>query len=115
LPGKNSGEPEQARLAGKKIQFLDGEPGAKGQAQAVWRNGQRDLVETAMSDQQLDAAKEFFGEKTTVRRFYLRMLAHSHEHMGQLIAYTRLMGYRVPWPDPLKNLDRAVDGPGRTA
>jgi uncharacterized damage-inducible protein DinB len=33
------------------------------------------------------------------RRAYFRVIAHSHEHMGQLIAYTRVMGLRVPWSD----------------
>jgi len=41
---------------------------------------------------------------------YLRMLAHSHEHMGQAIAYVRSMGIKAPWPDPLKNLDRIAAG-----
>jgi uncharacterized damage-inducible protein DinB len=41
----------------------------------------------------------FFGEETTVRRVYLRSLAHLHEHMGQMIAYTRCMGMNAPWPD----------------
>jgi len=41
----------------------------------------------------------FFFEQTTVRRIYLRALTHMHEHMGQLIAYTRAMGAPAPWPD----------------
>jgi uncharacterized damage-inducible protein DinB len=41
----------------------------------------------------------FFGEETTVRRVYLRLLAHTHEHMGQMIGYVRGMGLRVPWQD----------------
>ena len=45
-----------------------------------------------------------FGELETARRLYLRMLAHSHEHMGQAIAYARAIGYQVPWPDPVKKL-----------
>jgi len=53
----------------------------------------------------LSTPREFFGKPTTVRRVYLRILTHSHEHMGQLISYARIMGYRVPWPDPLKALD----------
>jgi hypothetical protein len=60
----------------------------------------------AVTEEDLGKARLFFGETTTVRRFYLRMLAHSHEHMGQAIAYARTMGYRVPWLDPLKDLDR---------
>ncbi len=61
----------------------------------------------AATEDELGAETVFFGgTTTTVRRIYLRMLAHSHEHMGQAIAYVRVMGYRVPWPDPLRELER---------
>jgi hypothetical protein len=33
------------------------------------------------------------------RRAYMRLIAHTHEHMGQMIAYTRMLGLGVPWPD----------------
>jgi hypothetical protein len=62
------------------------------------------------TEEELGKAANFFGEQTTQRRLYLRMLAHSHEHMGQAIAYVRSMGIQAPWPDPLKNLDRIVEG-----
>ena len=39
------------------------------------------------------------GEQTTVRRVYLRLLAHADEHMGQMIAYLRFNGIAPPWPD----------------
>lgn len=42
---------------------------------------------------------QFFGEQTSVRRVYMRMLAHMHEHMGQMIAYTRANHLPAPWPD----------------
>ena len=48
-----------------------------------------------------------FGESTTVRRIFLRILAHSHEHMGQAIAYARTYGSRMPWPDPLREFESA--------
>jgi uncharacterized damage-inducible protein DinB len=38
-------------------------------------------------------------EEPLNRRLFMRMIAHSHEHMGQLIAYARVNGVRVPWPD----------------
>jgi len=56
----------------------------------------------------LEVRGNFFGKPEAVRRLYLRMLAHSHEHMGQAIAYVRSMGYKVPWPDPLRDLDRVA-------
>jgi uncharacterized damage-inducible protein DinB len=50
-------------------------------------------------DDDLERSLFFFGEHTTVRRVYLRLLAHTHEHMGQLIAYMRVRGMPAPWPD----------------
>jgi DinB superfamily len=61
---------------------------------------------TSLSDEDLEATRDLFGEVTTVRRVYLRILAHTHEHMGQVVAYSREMGFRVPWPDPVKEMER---------
>jgi hypothetical protein len=58
------------------------------------------------SEERLDARRDFGGEVTTARRIYLRILAHTHEHMGQAIAYAREMGFHVPWPDPVKEMER---------
>ena len=52
---------------------------------------------TETSDAELERQDEFFGEHTTVRRVYMRALSHLHEHMGQLIAYTRAIGMQAPW------------------
>lgn len=60
---------------------------------------------TSATEEELWVTENYFGEPETRRRLYLRMLAHSHEHMGQLIAYVRMMGYRIPWPDPLQKLE----------
>ncbi len=60
---------------------------------------------TTASEAELWVTGNFLGEIETVRRIYLRILAHTHEHMGQAIAYVRTMGYHVPWPDPLKKLE----------
>ena len=61
----------------------------------------RDAFTQATGDE-LDRAGRFFGEPTSVRRVYLRILAHGHEHMGQLVAYVRTMGMTAPWPDPME-------------
>jgi uncharacterized damage-inducible protein DinB len=37
------------------------------------------------------------GRDTTVDALYLRMLVHSNEHLGQLIAYARMTGVVPPW------------------
>ena len=54
---------------------------------------------TKASDTELERTDIFFGERTSVRRVYMRGLTHMHEHMGQLIAYIRVMGMAAPWPD----------------
>ncbi len=38
-----------------------------------------------------------FGRKTSVLFMYVRLLGHCHEHLGQLIAYTRVNGLVPPW------------------
>jgi len=52
------------------------------------------------------AVRESLDEKDGVsfdvphmRNIYMRLLAHAHEHMGQMIAYTRVIGLPAPWPD----------------
>jgi uncharacterized damage-inducible protein DinB len=54
---------------------------------------------TNTSDEDLAKPGHVFGEVSTARRVYLRMLVHMNEHMGQLVAYTRTMGNPAPWPD----------------
>ncbi len=56
----------------------------------------------AADEAELNGAAEFFGEKTTIRRIYLRILAHSSEHLGQSIAYARVNGVAPPWSMPTK-------------
>ena len=51
------------------------------------------------SDGELNRRLNFLGEETTVRRVYLRLLAHTDEHMGQMIAYLRFNRIAPPWPD----------------
>lgn len=51
------------------------------------------------SDDELDRRLNVFGEETTVRRVYLRLLAHTDEHMGQMIAYLRFNRIGPPWSD----------------
>ena len=51
------------------------------------------------SDEELTKPGQVFGEPSTARRVYLRMLVHMNEHMGQLTAYARSMGMPAPWQD----------------
>lgn len=66
---------------------------------------------TEATEEQLWATVDLLGELETVRRLYLRMLAHAHEHMGQAIAYVRAMGCHVPWPDPLRKAEEIEAAP----
>jgi uncharacterized damage-inducible protein DinB len=63
----------------------------------MFASARKTIIQT--EDAALDRSLVFFGESTTARRVYLRLLAHTHEHMGQLIAYMRVRGKPAPWPD----------------
>jgi uncharacterized damage-inducible protein DinB len=56
----------------------------------AFRAAEQTVAQT--SDAELDRPMPFFYEQTTVRRLYLRLLVHTHEHMGQVIAYLRSNG-----------------------
>lgn len=43
---------------------------------------------------------DFFWGPAPVRDVFLQMAAHSHEHLGQMIAYTRMLGVVPPWSRP---------------
>jgi uncharacterized damage-inducible protein DinB len=64
---------------------------------------------TQAPEQELARQDNLFGEVTTIRRSYLRLLCHMHEHMGQLIAYTRAMGLPVPWPDWRESAKKIIE------
>lgn len=68
---------------------------------------------TATSESDLAAQRDFGGESTTARRIYLRILAHTHEHMGQVVAYAREMGFHVPWPDPVRQMEEMATADAR--
>lgn len=47
----------------------------------------------------LDKPVKMFGRDTTTRDVMLVIATHSHEHMGQLIAYARVNGIVPPWSE----------------
>lgn len=55
-----------------------------------------DFVKT-LSEDDLNKEVEAFGMKFTVRNFMVTMLSHTHEHLGQAIAYARINGVTPPW------------------
>jgi uncharacterized damage-inducible protein DinB len=46
------------------------------------------------------AKVKLFGRETTTDGVLLRILVHNHEHMGQSIAYARMIGVVPPWSQP---------------
>jgi uncharacterized damage-inducible protein DinB len=56
-----------------------------------------DAVRTNYKAADKSKAVKFFGRDATVEGVYLRILVHNHEHMGQSIAYARMMGVVPPW------------------
>jgi uncharacterized damage-inducible protein DinB len=49
------------------------------------------------SDADLGKPAKLFGQETTVRDVLLTAVAHMHEHLGQSIAYARMIGVVPPW------------------
>jgi uncharacterized damage-inducible protein DinB len=60
-------------------------------------NRSLDAVKTSLSVADLEKPVGLFGQKSTTRAVYLRILAHANEHMGQSIAYARMNGVVPPW------------------
>jgi uncharacterized damage-inducible protein DinB len=49
------------------------------------------------SVEDLEAAVRMFGNQTTHRGVLVTTLSHLHEHLGQLIVYSRMNGIVPPW------------------
>jgi hypothetical protein len=62
------------------------------------------------SIEDLDTEVELFGPPAPKRDYFLMLLAHAHEHLGQSIAYARSIGVAPPWSQPLPSGDASVDG-----
>lgn len=50
-----------------------------------------------ISDAQMDAKVNLFGQPSTKRGVMLLVATHAHEHLGQSIAYARMNGVVPPW------------------
>jgi uncharacterized damage-inducible protein DinB len=59
----------------------------------VW--AEKSIMDTPDSD--LETQVEFFGMKMTKRAAMLLLTSHSHEHLGQAIAYARSNNITPPW------------------
>lgn len=57
-----------------------------------------DSIEQSLNTtEDLDADLDFFGSKPTVASMYAFQAAHWAEHLGQLVAYARMIGTMPPW------------------
>lgn len=52
---------------------------------------------TNMSDGDIEKTAKMFGRDRTYREIGFFMAGHLHEHLGQLIAYSRMNGIAPPW------------------
>jgi len=72
---------------------------------------------TAMPDADLDKSLDWFGGKNTERGILLFIVRHAAEHLGQSIAYARVIGIVPPWTEDMqkKAAEKAEkkDGPAK--
>ena len=52
---------------------------------------------TGMSDADIEKTAKMFGRDRTYREIGFFLAGHLHEHLGQLIAYSRMNGIAPPW------------------
>ncbi len=73
----------------------------KAEVIAILKTSQ-ELVRRALAERDGDFQEQvdFFWGPAPVREVFLQMAAHSHEHLGQMIAYARTMGVVPPWSRP---------------
>ena len=48
----------------------------------------------------LDTEVALFGPPSSKRSYFLIIMTHAHEHLGQSIAYARTVGITPPWSQP---------------
>lgn len=63
---------------------------------------------TAMPDADLDKSLDWFGGKNTQRGILLFIVRHAAEHLGQQIAYTRMVGVVPPWTEDAQKAKAAA-------
>jgi uncharacterized damage-inducible protein DinB len=61
---------------------------------------------TAMPDANLEKSFDWFGGKNTERGVLLFIVRHGAEHLGQQIAYARMIGIVPPWTEDIQREER---------
>lgn len=62
----------------------------------------------AMPDADLDKSLDWFGGKNTQRGILLFIVRHAAEHLGQSIAYARMVGVVPPWTEDAQKAQAAA-------
>src|ERR1035437_2660632 len=57
---------------------------------------------TAMSDADLEKSMDWFGGENTQRGILFFIVRHTAEHLGQSIAYARVVGIVPPWTEDMQ-------------
>jgi len=63
----------------------------------TWLKDSQAIVRASYPKLDRQKKVKFFGGDTDVDGVLLRLLVHNHEHMGQSIAYARMIGVVPPW------------------
>jgi uncharacterized damage-inducible protein DinB len=63
----------------------------------TWLKNSQDAVRDGYATADRQKKVKFLGKETTADFVFLRILVHNHEHMGQSIAYARMIGVVPPW------------------
>ena len=64
-----------------------------------WLKDSQELVRTTYAKVEREKKVKFLGHDTNADGVMLRLLVHNHEHMGQMIAYCRMIGVVPPWSE----------------
>jgi uncharacterized damage-inducible protein DinB len=64
---------------------------------------------TSAKDADLDKSLDWFGGKNTQRGILLFIVRHAAEHLGQQIAYTRMVGVVPPWTEDAQKAKAATE------
>ena len=67
----------------------------------------------AMPDADLEKSFDWFGGKNTERGVLIFIVRHGAEHLGQSIAYARMVGVVPPWTDDFKKPQKQ-EAPAKT-
>jgi uncharacterized damage-inducible protein DinB len=64
-----------------------------------WLKDSQEWVRQNRAKADLQKKANLFGNETNMDGIYMRILVHNHEHMGQSIAYARMIGVKPPWSE----------------